>query len=131
MLGAVVEADEPVFRPGFATGAVGEPRPPPRLEIASLVVRRTIERLLPTIPLPGRPPRPPRPIRTTSPIGTLAERARNAAGTRMLFLTAAPVPLSGGLAYDLRMSFRERGADGAAGNLPLHDRPLVIFQEGE
>jgi len=131
VIGALVEADEPVFRPGFATGAVGEPVPPPRLEVASLEVRRTTEVLLPIIPLPGRPPRPPRPIRRTLPIGTLTERVRNAAGTRILFLAAAPIPLSGGLAYDVRMTMRERDVDGAAGSLPVYDRPLVVFQEGE
>jgi hypothetical protein len=131
VVGALVEADEPVFRPDFTTGAEGEPTPPPRLEVASLVMRRTTEVLLPSIPLPGRPPRPPRPIRRTLPIGTLTERVRNAAGTRILFLAPGPIPLSGGLAYDLRMTLRERGVDGAAGSLPVYDRPLVVFQEGE
>ncbi len=131
VIGALVEADEPVFRRDFTTGAVGEPVPPPRLEVALLQVRRTTEVLLPTIPLPGHPPRPSRPIRRTLPIGTLTERVRNAAGTRILFLASAPIPLSGGIAYDLRMTMRERGVDGAAGSLPVYDRPLVVFQEGE
>jgi len=29
------------------------------------------------------------------------------------------------------MTMRERGVDGSAGSLPIYDRPLVVFQEGE
>ena len=95
-------------------------------------MRRTTEVLLPTIILPGRPPRPPQTIRrVTLPIGTLTERVRNAAGTRVLFLASAPIPHPGGLSYDLRMTMRERGVTGAAGSIPIYDRPLLVFQEGE
>ena len=131
VIGALVEADEPVVRPGFATGAAGEPEPPPRLEVASLVVRSTTERVLPSIQLPWWPHREPRLIRSTSQIGTLAERVRNATGTRVLFLASAPIALTGGLTYDLRMTMRERGVGGALGSMPLYDRPIVVFQEGE
>jgi hypothetical protein len=131
IIGVLVEADEPVVRRGFATGAVGEPVPPSRLEVASLVARRITELLLPPIILPGRPPRPPQTIRRVTPIGTLTERVRNAAGTRVLFLASAPIPITGGLSYDLRMTMRERGVTGAAGSIPIYDRPLLVFQEGE
>ena len=128
--GALIEADEPVMRPGFTTGAAGEPVSPPRLEVASLTVRRTVERLVPSIPLPGHPPGPPRVVRATIALGPLAERVRNAAGTRVLFLAAAPIALTGGLDYDLRLALQERGAAGPAGSIPLYDRPLIVFQEG-
>ena len=29
------------------------------------------------------------------------------------------------------MTLRERGVTGAVGTLPLYDRPLIVFQEGE
>ncbi|WOF44566.1 hypothetical protein KNJ79_06495 [Sphingopyxis indica] len=131
IIGALVEANEAVFRPGFATGAAGEPTPPPRMEVGVLQLRRNIERILPSFPLPGRRPRPTRIIQATEVLGSLVERVRNAAGTRLLFLATAPIPVTGGLTYDLLLQLNERGAPGASGTLPVYDRPLSVFQEGE
>jgi hypothetical protein len=134
VVGALVEADEPVWRAGFRTGAAGEPEPPPRLEVASLSIRRTFERRVPIFPLPFPFPRRPRGFRTittTADLGALQERIRNAAGTRMLFVPAAPIAVSGGFAYDVQLAFRERGAAGTSGTALLFDRPASVFGEGE
>jgi hypothetical protein len=116
----LLEADEPIWRPGFRTGAIGEPEPPPRLEVASLSVRRTYE-----VSFGGVP------IKLTSALGALTERVRNSAGTRMLFVASSPIPVTGGLFYDLRLALQERGAAGASGTAAIFDRPLTVFQEGE
>lgn len=127
----LVEADEPVWRPGMRTGAVGEPDPPPRVEVMSMTVSRTFEqtKLLPGFPGLGRP----HPVTTTlhQPLGTLSERVRNAAGTRSLFLPAAPIAMAGGRLYDIAIQFRENGSPGTQGSAPLLDRPLIVAQEGE
>lgn len=135
VVAVLIEADEPVRRAGFKTGTIGEAEPPPRLEVASVTVRRTYERLLPLVGVPGIGgrvgPLLPHPVTTTSALGSLAERVRNAAGTRLLFCAASPIAVTGGRLYDVQVAFRENGATGASGTAPLFDRPLVVFQEGE
>jgi hypothetical protein len=128
-IGAVlVEADEPVWRAGFRTGAEGEPVPPARVEVASLVVSRTYEQVLPFghLFLPYRPP-----VTRHAALGSLVERVRNAAGTRSLFVATAPIAMAGGRLYDLTLSLAENGVTGASGVAPLLDRPLFVFQEGD
>ncbi len=131
----LVEADEPIWRPGFRTGAEGEIEPPARLEVASLTVRRTYQFFLPPVILPGLGGSGGgggfQSVKTTSALGTLVERVRNAAGTRMLFVASSPIPVTGGLFYDIALSFQERGSAGATGTTSIFDRPLTVFQEGE
>jgi hypothetical protein len=130
----LLEADEPIWRPGFRTGAEGELEPPARLEVASLTVRRTFQFFLPPVILPGLGGGSGgsfQSIKTTAALGTLVERVRNAAGTRMLFVASSPIPVTGGLFYDIALSFQERGSAGATGTTSIFDRPLTVFQEGE
>lgn len=125
----LVEADEPVHRRGFRTGAFGETEPPPRMEVKTLRLARTRDKkvLVPHFPLP--------PTFVTVPVrevlGSFTERVRNAAGTRCLFVAAAPLAVQGGRLYELELQLRERGVDGSSGSVPLFDRPAVVMQEGE
>ena len=123
----IVEADEPSWRAGFMTGAISEPVPPPRLEVQALRLLRTYETTL----ISPLPPHKPITLSHTDSLGDLTERARSAAGTRSIFVPAAPIAMTGGRIYDLELTFRERGAAGAAGKTPLLDRPMLISQEGE
>lgn len=127
----LLEADEPVWRAGMRTGAEGEAEPPPRMEVRTMTVSRTFEqtRLLPGLPGLGRP----HGVTLTrhAALGTLAERVRNAAGTRSIFVPTAPIAMTGGRLYDLAIQLGENGSAGAAGSAPLLDRPLIIAQEGE
>ena len=64
-------------------------------------------------------------------IGSLTERIRNAAGTRILLCPTAPIAMDRGVNHDLRLELNENGVAGSAGGVPLNDRPTVVFQEGE
>jgi hypothetical protein len=128
--GILLEADEPVWRPGFSNGAVGAPPPPPRMEVMSMTISRTYEH---TVITPGGPGGHPTLTRVTShdPLGTLTEVVRSGSGTRSLFAPAAPIAMTGGRIYDIALQLRENGAPGTAGSAALLDRPLIIAQEGE
>lgn len=121
--GVLVEADEPVWRAGLRTGALNEPPPPPRLEVMSLQVYRSYDQM---VPLPT-----PHLVTLRASLASLSERVRNAAGTRSIFVPAAPIPMQGGRIYDLELKFRENGSPGAGGSAPLVDRPLFVLEEGE
>lgn len=129
--GVLIEADEPVWREGFSTGAVGEPAPPPRVEVASLHIFRTHE--VSKKVLNPTPPPHVKLVTTTvrDALGSFAERVRNAAGTRSLFVPAAPIVVTDGRLYDLALQLNENGAPGATGIAPMADRPMMILQEGE
>ncbi len=124
---ALIEADEPVWRAGFRTGAVGEPDPPPRLEIQRLEVFRTFEQIgVVLLPLPHS-------ITTTlrTSLGSFTEQVRNAAGTRSIFVPTAPIAMTGGRLYELAIHLLERGLPGAHGVAAIVDRPLMLAEEGE
>jgi hypothetical protein len=128
----LVEADEPVWRAGFKTGAYGETEPPPRLEVSSMMVSRTYEHTV-FHPFPhgkfgwggGLTT-----VTSHAALGTLTERVRNAAGTRSIFVPAAPIAMTGGRLYDIAIQFNENGSAGAHGSAPVLDRPLMIAEEG-
>ena len=128
----LVEADEPVWRAGFKTGAYGEPEPPPRLEVQSMTVSRTYEQTI-FHPFPfgkfglggGFTT-----VTKHTALGTLSERVRNAAGTRSIFVPAAPIAMTGGRLYDIAIQLLENGSPGASGSAPVLDRPLMIAEEG-
>jgi hypothetical protein len=128
----LVEADEPVWRAGFKTGAYGETEPPPRLEVSSMMVSRTYEHTV-FHPFPhgkfgwggGLTT-----VTSHAALGTLTERVRNSAGTRSIFVPAAPIAMTGGRLYDIAIQFNENGSAGAHGSAPVLDRPLMIAEEG-
>lgn len=126
VVAVLLEADEPVFRAGLATGAIGETPPPPRLEVASVQIFRTFEHTVFVASPPSL-----KSITSRLALGPLAERVRNEAGTRMLFVPAVPIAVSGGRLYDLAVQLNEKGAAGASGIAPMTDRPMSVAQEGE
>lgn len=131
--GVLLEADEPIRREGFRTGAIGEAAPPPLLEILSLRVFRTYDQPKIVIVTPGSPPPPPGGATITKRVAlgqVLTERVRNASGTRILLRAGTPIAMSGGRLYDLELQFGERGSPGASGRATLLDRPLTLAQEG-
>ncbi len=123
----LVEADEPIWRAGFKTGAIGEPEPPPRLEAHNLQIFRTFEQHK-VVHFPH-----PHVVTTTKRmvLGSFAERVRSAGATRSIFVPPGPITMSGGRLYDLTLQFKERGASGVHGSAPLLDRPLMVLDEGE
>lgn len=128
LVGVMVEGDEPVYRPGFKTGAIGEPDPFPRLEVASLQVFKSYDKKV-LVPGPhGR--KKVTWVPTRDQLGFFIERVRNAAGTRSIFTPASPILMKGGRIYDLQVQFKENGGLGAQGKSPLYDRPLIVAQEG-
>ncbi|WP_140635948.1 OmpA family protein [Methylibium rhizosphaerae] len=128
LAGILVEADEPVHRAGFKTGAQGETEPSARLEVKTLQLFKTYEKkkLVPHFPGPFTFTW----VTTRDALGSLTERVRNAAGTRCIFVPTTPIEVMGGRLYDLELQFKENGSDGALGRLPLFDRPLIVAQEG-
>lgn len=126
--GILLEADEPIWRAGFRTGAQGEPELPPRLEIESLELWRTYEKVTTVAGPMG--------LVTTKTneralLGALVERVRNASGTRSLFVPDVPIAMTNGRIYELSVQLSENGTLGATGVCPMLDRPLVVAQEGE
>jgi hypothetical protein len=123
----IVEADEPIWRAGFTTGAIDEPTPPPRLAVHSLDLFRTYEQtallLLPT------PHYVTSTVRTT--LCSFTERVRSGGATRSIFVPASPIAVTGGRLYDLELHFDERGVAGAHGVSTVVDRPLMVLEEGE
>lgn len=128
LAGVLVEADEPVHRHGFKTGAIGEVDPPARLEVKTLQLFKTYEKKKFVLHFPG--PSTITWVTTRDAVGGLTERVRNAAGTRCLFVPSSPIEVTGGRLYDLELQFKENGSDGAMGRVPLFDRPLIVAQEG-
>ncbi len=123
--GVLLEADEPVWRAGMRTGALNEPEPAPRLEIASLQVFRTDDT---QIIVNGQPQW----SSSRSPLGgALKEAVRNAAGTRVLFAAAAsaPRPALSSRLFDIELKFREHGAAGASGKVQIFNRPATVALE--
>ncbi|HVY14338.1 MAG TPA: hypothetical protein VHB27_03860 [Rhodopila sp.] len=127
--GVLIEADEPVWRPGFSNGAQGTPPPPPRMEVMSMTISRTYEQTI-VHPGPGGHPIVTH-VTKHDPLGTLAEVVRSGGGTRSLLVPAAPIAMTGGRIYDVALQLRENGSPGTQGSAPLIDRPLMIAQEGE
>jgi hypothetical protein len=123
----LLEADEPIWRAGFLTGAIGEIPPPPRLAVQSLQISRTFDQtkviFMPT----------PKVISITlrGPLGSLTEQVRSTAGTRSLFTPPSPIAITGGRMYDVALQFAENGSPGASGITTLLDRPVMISEEGE
>ncbi|MFE8597721.1 hypothetical protein [Archangium violaceum] len=123
--GVLLEADEPIWRAGTRTGALNEPEPAPRLEVAALEVYRTYEYSF----LAGN----------QWQIGTKRERlglalkeaVRNVAGTRLLFVAAAtaPKPDATSRLFDIQLKFKEHGAAGASGITSIFNRPAIVAQE--
>jgi hypothetical protein len=70
-------------------------------------------------------------VPSLAPIASLTQRIRNASGTRVLLAPATPIALPDTDRLALQLVFAEHGKDGASGFMPLYDRPLVVFQEGE
>jgi hypothetical protein len=130
LAGILLECDEPVFRPGFQTGAIGETTPPPRLEVKTLKVYKTADVKKTIISLPG-PAKHTTVTPTRTLLGTFIERIRNASGTRCIFTPNSPINMTGGRLYDIELQFKENGSDGAMGRMPVYDRPLIVAQEGE
>jgi len=124
----LLEADEPIWRAGFLTGAEGEPVPPPRLEVLSLTLFRTFEAKK-IVVVPGQPGFG-SPVTKRVALGTLVERVRNAAATRLILTPAVPLAVATGRLYDLELRFRENGVAGAKGRATMRDRPLTVAQEG-
>ena len=123
----LVEADEPIWRAGFLTGAIGETPAQPRLEVASLGIFRTFEMTkVVFLPMPHITTTT---VRTT--LGVLTERVRSAAGTRSIFVPASPIAMTGGRLYDLALQFNEKGSAGAHGTATMVDRPMMVSEEGE
>jgi hypothetical protein len=129
LAGILVEADEPVWRPGFSNGAEGAPPPPPRMEVMAMTVLRTYEHTV-INPGPGGHSIITH-VTSHDPLGTLSEVARSGGGTRSLFVPSAPIAMAGGRIYDVALQLRENGTPGTQGSAPLLDRPLMIAQEGE
>jgi len=123
----LLESDEPIWRAGFTTGAIGEPVPPPRLEVANLQLFRTYEKTV-ILPFPF-PHKVKQTVRTA--LGSLTERVRSGGATRSIFVPTSPIAVSGGRLYDLELLFSERGVAGTHGRAPLFDRPLMVLEEGE
>lgn len=127
LAGVLLECDEPIYRAGFKTGAIGEVEPPPRLEVASLTLFKDYDKKT-TVLVGGKKKTITTP--THEQMGTLVERVRNAAGTRSIFTPATPILMSGGRLYELQLQFNENGSAGTSGKTPLVNRPLTVAQEG-
>lgn len=110
LAGVLLEADEPIYRAGFKTGAKNEGAVPARLDIQSLQLRR-------------------KDGDTATVLGSLTLRVRNSSGARVLLMADTPLTLAAGHLHDLRMQMKERGVAGAVGQIPLLDRPLTVAQE--
>lgn len=123
--GVLLEADEPVWRAGMRTGALNEPEPPPRLDVATLAIYRTSDRVL-----PGRGKSPV--LTSRKQFGSdLRAAVRNTAGTRLLFVAGAVAarPNAGGRLYDMALQLRENGAPGASGVTAIFNRPAIVALE--
>ncbi|WP_156924344.1 hypothetical protein [Derxia gummosa] len=103
--GLLVEADEPIRRAGFATGALNEPAPPARLDIASLVIEADGKQT------------------------PLIERGCNSAGSRLLYVPAAPFALGTAPAGHVTARFSQRGQTGAPLSFGIADRPGFVADE--
>jgi hypothetical protein len=133
LAGVLLEADEPIWRAGFTTGAKGETPPPPRLSIHALRLYRTYEAPKPFILLPGGKPGRPTGGTVTKRVllgGAMSVRVRNAAATRMILTPTTAIQVKSGRLYDLELQFKENGVAGAKGRMTLFDRPLTVAQEG-
>lgn len=123
--GVLLEADEPIWRPGMSTGALNQAPPPPRLEVQLLEVYRTVEY--------------DHFVNGHWEIATLRERVgdglrevvRNSAGTRMLFacdVNPTALDLNSRL-FELVLQFKENGIVSVAGHAAIFNRPNIIAQE--
>ncbi|HEX3135059.1 MAG TPA: hypothetical protein VHX44_15955, partial [Planctomycetota bacterium] len=130
LIGILLEGDEPIYRDGFKTGAIGEPMPPPRLAVQTLKLYKTKDVKKKGFGLPG-PIAHTTTVTTRTLLGTFTERVRNASGTRSFFTATSPIAVTGGRLYDLELHFQENGLAGAMGRMPIYDRPLIVAQEGE
>jgi hypothetical protein len=122
----LLEADEPVWRAGMRTGALGKPAPPARVEVQSLEVYRNWDE--PEVQGDGSIKFVPKRAR----IGDgLREVVRNSAGTRVLFAagSGAVAPGTAGGLFDVQLRFNENGAAGAIGLAALFNRPAIVAQE--
>lgn len=107
LAGVLLESDEPIHRPRPPLGAIGEGDPGDRLAVIAMTVK----------------------VGATTKL-TLLERARNVAGTRLLWAVAAPAVLPAGARYTLHVEVDDDGAPLFA-HAPLFDRPVVVTQEAE
>jgi hypothetical protein len=128
LAGVLIEGDEPIYRPGFKTGAIGEPNPSPRLEVGTLQVFKSYDKKVMVSGPGGR--KKTTWVPTRDQLGFFTERVRNAAGTRSIFTPSTPILMKGGRIYDLQVQFKENGGMGTLGKSPLYDRPLIVAQEG-
>jgi hypothetical protein len=95
LVGVLLEADEPIHRAGFSTGAKGEDAPKPRVAVQSLNVH--------PVSGAGEP--------SAGPIVALTQRVRNASGTRVLFhAPGSPIALPDTQRYALRLVLEEHGS---------------------
>lgn len=105
--GVLFESDEPIHRARPKIGYVDEPAPVNRLAVAGVKVLAGAATAL-----------------------TFEERARNAAGTRILWAAVAPAGLTPAVRYTLSVTFEDNGTPVAA-HAPLFDCPVIVAQEAE
>jgi hypothetical protein len=112
LAGILLEADEPIQRSGFMTGAVGELPQPPRVHVKAIELSRMKLRRFKVNHFPN----PPRIVtqEVTESLGQLVEHTRNRSGTRCLFAPSAPIEVKDGLTYRLNVGWLDRGAPGLA-----------------
>lgn len=127
LAGILLECDEPIFRPGFKTGAIGESEPQPRMEVASVKLFKDYNKK--TLVMVGGKKKYIT-VPTHEQMGSLLERVRNTAGTRCIFTPNSPILMKGGRLYELELQLEENGSPGTAGKTPIYDRPLSHAQEG-